>query len=80
MDMNFAIGILDAVTRENITETGDLVEIQEECQRDPKFAGALANACGFTPEALAETIQNGINDIRAHHVRMERRSRRSCRW
>ena len=64
MDMNFAIGILDAVTRENITETGDLVEIQEE----------------FTPEALAETIQNGINDIRAHHVRMERRSRRSCRW
>lgn len=79
MDMNFAIGILDAVTRENLTETGDLVDIQEECERDPKFAGALANACGFTPEALATTISNGIRDIRSHHARMERRERRG-RW
>jgi hypothetical protein len=80
MDMNFAIGILDAVTRDNLTETGDLVEIKEECERDSKFAGALANACGFTPEALARTIDNGISDIRAHHARMERRERRGRRW
>ncbi len=83
MDLNFAIGIIDAVIRENLTETGDLVEIQKEIENNPKFAGDLGAHFKMMPEQLAFVVQQGIGDIRSHHERLTRRQEmwsRRGRW
>jgi hypothetical protein len=81
MEVSYAVNIIDAVVRDNLTETGDLLEIQEECAKNPEFERQLTERCLRSDvEDLRTLIEDGIASIRSHHFRMARRGGRRGRW
>ena len=71
MDMNFVLETLERVTSGSYIERGELEAVQEECRQDPQFKGALANAAGFSLDALDLFIADAIQTVNSRLMQAE---------